>query len=75
MDLQTCHLKLESWNYLNHEVTFHWKKDGIVIKEKSDTMNQHDFAVEFMSDVGFQYTSFNGRISCECIYNILELNY
>ena len=60
-DLQICVLKLESWSHTSVELSLEWKKDDVVIKEKSETMNQHDFAVELNSNVGGQYQSFGGN--------------
>ena len=60
-DLQTCVLKLESWSHTDVELSLEWKKDDVVIKEKSETMNQHDFAVELNSNVGGHYQSFGGK--------------
>ena len=60
-DLQTCVLKLESWSHTSVELSLEWKKDDVVIKEKSETMNQHDFAVELNSNVGGNYQSFGGK--------------
>ena len=60
-DLQTCDLKLESWSHTDVELSLEWKKNEVKIKEKSETMNQHDFAVELNSNVGGQYQSFGGK--------------
>ena len=60
---QICVLKLESWSHTSVELSLEWKRDDVVIKEKSETMNQHDFAVELNSNVGGQYQSFGGNKS------------
>ena len=60
VDLQTCILRLESWSHTSTELSLQWREDDIAIKEKNETMNQHDFQVEFLSNVGGHYSGFNG---------------
>jgi hypothetical protein len=59
--MQTCILKLESWSHTTAELSLQWREDDIVIKESSEHMNQHDFKVEFESNVVGLYSSFNGK--------------
>ena len=63
VDLQNCTLKLESWGHTNDELTLQWKTDDIIIKERNETINQHDFEVEFASNVEGSYAHINGKKS------------